>query len=424
MESFNLNHKLSEEQFVEACREFFMHLHNWDLLSYNGNEDKLVHDLPSIEKTRAKLDKEFDPKKGFEPYTQFFTQDQIGMTGCSWVPYACYLADESSFTRVIANGSWSEDPLHEYEVSIDKVMRDFPEPIVQYLVAFNICKSNHNYKPGYDKIDLDFHKFINSLDLATQMYKLMTNLDKYSITSTDYIQKYGQDFMNQVDSKLEFGSYSEFRAKQQLEREQKQAEYNAKLEQEKKARQDSGILSHCEISAEITRAGIQMQKLANSVSKAKIEYQASKLKLYESLLASNPTLFTNTNVQEQLVTLKENFEAKLQEFKNQLSSYTERINKLNQMDKINNLELESSLVKLTESLSKLSEFGQVKDDGLYDTAETAKESGASTFPHPSQFPHPSELKAMVDASFDKLKKSFATLEEAVDKTETTDSTQA
>lgn len=357
----SLNQTLSEEEFVNACREFYMHLHNWNLLEYAGNENKLVNELPSPEKVRAKLDKEFDPKKGFEPYTQFFTQEQIEKTGCSWIPYACYLADESSFTRVIAHGSWSADPLHEIEIDIGKVRLDFPEPIAQYLVGFNIAKSNLSFKPGYGRVGCGFARFINRLDLAIQMYKFMTNLDPYAIRSDNYVQIYGQEFMAQVESKLSFSLYSEEKAARDQRRKEEDEARNAKWEQEEKARKEAGILTQNEINSELSKIAGQMQNLGSQMSKCKIDYLESQLKIYK---AGSNDLVDHTKLQD----LEKEYKAKISEYATEFKTISNRSESLAKMQAANSANLANSLKGIVEAFGNLaSVLDKDKNDGLYDT---------------------------------------------------------
>lgn len=360
--------KLSEEQFIEACREFYMHLHNWNSLVLAENGSELVRELPSIEKVRAKLDKEFNPKKSFEPYTDFFTQEQIRMTNNPWLPYACYLADEVSFTRVIAYGSWSEDPLYECEIDIDKVMCDFPQPIIQYLVGFNIGRLNYTYKPGYDKVECDFNKFINSLDLATQIYKLMTHIDKYIINSTYYKNKYGEEFMSLVESKLIFSSYSEEKAARDKKREEELAAYRA--EQSEQVRKESGILSHGEINTQLLQLEKEMQKLYNSMRNAQIDHLKSELKIYESFFTdqANQAILSDTNILEQIKIIKKSFASKLVDYKTRANEMIEKSEKLEQIKNISISNLNQCIKELKQSLSNVTQAFN-KKHGLNESYE-------------------------------------------------------
>ena len=287
------NTKLSESEFIAACAELYMHLYNWELDGFvDCDRSKFVTTPPSVEKTRAKLDKDFLPTKYYNPYTQFFTQEQLDSTGVSWIPYACYLANEYNFTQVIAAGSWSSDPFHECgDLDIKKICQDFSDPIGQFILGIKISIINPTYKLPYDTINCEFENFITSIELATQVYKLMTHLDEYNQASS-YADIYGQDFMNELDTKLKFTNYREERDKEKAQRLKEEEEYKeqearekAKLEEERTKkeveRKAAGNLSLLEISDEVSQITKELQQIKDETFKLKIVFAECKVQIYE-----------------------------------------------------------------------------------------------------------------------------------------------
>lgn len=351
---------LSEEQFVQSCREFYMHLYNWDILGYdNDNKYKLVKVLPSVEKTRDKLDKDFLPTKFFNPYTKLFTQKQIDATGSTWIPYACYLADEAKFVQVIADGSWSDDPLHETHIDIQKVQQDYPEQIAQYLVAFNIAKSNCKYKPGYDRVSFEFSDFINTLDLAIQMYKFGSNMDNYAVGSSYYTQTYGQEFMDKLESKLIFSNYSEERAKRERDREE---EEKARVEAERK-RKESGILSFGENQKAIINSVKEIQGLGIEISRLKIKYFESQAKLYKKAYEGSNSGNLDPSILELIQTSNSEYKTNMSELKTKSETIIAKSKELIDMQAASSYDLTSSLNKICDSFKSL-ELAFKKDKEL------------------------------------------------------------
>lgn len=351
--------KLSETEFVESCSELFMHLYNWELGAFDDcDKSEYVTVPPSVEKTRAKLDKYFDPNSKYNSYTEFFTQEQLESTGVSWIPYACYLANESSFTQVIAEGSWSSDPFHECgDLDIQKIRQDFSDPVAQFILGNKIAIINPTYKTPYDTIKCEFENFITTLDSAIQIYKLMTHLDKYNQASS-YVELYGKEFMDELDSKLEFDSYRNIRAKNEEERAKERATYEqemavqkakkeeeiAKKEAERKA---EGILSLNEINEETDKISTELHKLFNETFKIKTIFAECKAKIYEDAFEKG---MSKEDINPLLNALKEKLKTEFLNIKSKTDELTQRHEKFSLMktNSINNLT--SSLTKLNESL--------------------------------------------------------------------------
>ncbi len=357
--------KLSETEFIESCAKLYMHLYNWELSGYtNYDKSKWALTPPCAEKTRAKLDKDFAPNKSYEPYTKFFTQEQLDATGVSWIPYACYLVDESSFTRVVAAGSWSADPLHECgELDIQRIRQDFSDPIAQFILGYKISITNPTYKVPYDTVNCEFEKFITSLDLAIQIYDLMTQLDKYS-QALKYAELYGQEFMDQLESKLEFDIYDNVRAAREKERAKEDArreEERAKKEAERKA---AGILTWSEIQTETAKIAGELQKLANEVSKIKIDHVNSELQVYKAALENGQS---KEDIKNKITELKESLNKKFLELKTNTDLLNDKYTKLCSMQATSTSELTSCLTKLTQSLKELTDISNSMEE-LYETA--------------------------------------------------------
>ncbi len=359
-----MNSKLSETEFIESCAKLYMHLYNWELDGYtNCDRSKFVSVPPPAEKTRAKLDKDFAPNKSYNPYTKFFTQEQLDSTGVSWIPYACYLADENSFTQVIAGDSWSSDPLHECgDLDIQRIRQDFSDPIAQFILGYKISIINPTYKTPYDTVNCEFEKFITTLDLAIQIYDFMLQLEKYSQAST-YAELYGQEFMDELESKLDFDNYNNIRAKRDEKRAAEDAareEERAKKEAERKA---AGILSWSEIQVETTRIAKELQDLANQASKLKIDHVKAELEIYKTALENGQS---KEDIKDKIAELKSSLNDKFLELKTNVDTLNKRYTEITAMHVTSTSELTKCLNKLADSLKALTDKSNSMDE-LYES---------------------------------------------------------